>query len=62
MRHQVQQAGIALQIVTQISFFINNFLQIIYAGSIIAAAKLKHGNFIVEYQHPVAVNENCIVF
>src|SRR5258707_12405635 len=61
MGHQVQEAGIALQVLAQVRLFINNFLQVINTGSIIAAAKIQHCYFIIKYQHPVAINKKMIV-
>src|SRR5258706_7677012 len=61
MSHQVQEAGIALQVLAQVRLFINNFLQVINTGSIIAAAKIQHGYFIIKYEHPVTINKKMIV-
>ena len=40
MRHQVKQPGITLQVCSQITGLINDFLQIIDTGAVIAAAKI----------------------
>src|SRR5688572_30181558 len=62
MSQQMLQAGIALQIGTKFAGFINDFLQVIYTGAVITAAKIQGRNFVVEHHDPVLIKKNSILF
>ena len=57
MGHQVKQAGIALQVGSQITGLIYDFLQVIDTGAVIAAAKIQSSYLIIQYHDAVLIKE-----
>ena len=57
MRHKVEQAGITLQVVTQVYLVVDDALQVINRSFIITTSKIKRGNLIVEYENAVFVQK-----
>src|SRR6185437_574615 len=60
MRHQMQDPRIALQIVPQIPLVIDDALQIVDTGIVVATAKIHRGNLIVQDQDAVPVDEKLV--
>ena len=56
MGYQVQQAAVALQVGAQIHFPVDDFIEVMNGVFIITAAKIKTGDFIIEYQDAMPVN------
>ncbi len=59
---QVHQACITLQVIAQVIFIVDDFLQIVDAGIEIATAEIQHGEFVIQYQYTVAVEEDLVFF
>ena len=58
--HQVQDAGVALEVVAQVHLVVDDTLQIVDAGVIVSAAEIEGGYFIVEDQDTVSVDEEIV--
>src|SRR5690348_463244 len=58
----MQEPCITLQVIPQAYIIVDDLLQVIYAGAVIAAAEVEAGNFIVQHHHAMRVDEQGVFF
>src|SRR5689334_8901058 len=61
MGDQVKKTRVALQIITQVRFLIDDTIQIIDRLFIIAASEIETGDLIIEHQYPVNIQVSSII-
>src|SRR3954471_14800607 len=60
MRHKMQDPGIALEVVAHVYLVIDDALQVIYTGAIVAVAEIKRGYLIVQYEDAMSIDKEII--
>src|SRR5688572_3641862 len=60
MGHQVKEPGIALQVCSQITGLIYDFLKIVDTCAVIPAAKIQSSYFIIQYHDAMLIKEQSI--
>ena len=58
--HEVEDAGIALQVVAEVQLVVDDTLQVIDTGIIVSATEIEGGYFIVEDEDTVSVDEEVV--
>ncbi len=58
--HQVEDAGITLEVVAEVHLVVDDTLQVVDAGIVISAAEIKRGYFIIEDEDTVSVDEQVV--
>ena len=58
--HEVEDAGVTLQIVAQVQLVVDDTLEVVDAGVIVSGAEIEGGYFIVEDEDTVSVDEEVV--